>query len=229
MHSDLAIVIPSKKECQNLEFIIPNLQKYSSEIIIVDSDTNDGTKELCERLNVKYIKDNNKGKGDAQRIGAKICQKKYIIFFDSDGSHDENDIPKLYEKIIKNDIDLVICSRKTGGSYDLTANVSFMGFIRAMGTDFLSLLLNKIFKTEISDVLYSLKAIEKEKFLELNTKEDHFGIELDIILRSIQKKFNIFELPSREKKRVHGHSKLKTITGVYFIYQIIKFKIFPSI
>ena len=159
----------------------------------------------------------------------KICKKKYIIFFDSDGSHDENDIPKLYEKIIKNDIDLVICSRKTGGSYDLTANVSLMGFIRAMGTDFLSLLLNKIFKTEISDVLYSLKAIEKEKFLELNTKEDHFGIELDIILRSIQKKFNIFELPSREKKRVHGYSKLKTITGIYFIYQIIKFKIFPSI
>ena len=123
----------------------------------------------------------------------------------------------------------MICSRKTGGSYDLTANVSLMGFIRAMGTDFLSLLLNKIFKTEISDVLYSLKAIEKEKFLELNTKEDHFGIELDIILRSIQKKFNIFELPSREKKRVHGYSKLKTITGIYFIYQIIKFKIFPSI
>ena len=60
MHSDLAIVIPSKKECQNLEFIIPNLQKYSSEIIIVDSDTNDGTKELCERLNVKYIKDNKR-------------------------------------------------------------------------------------------------------------------------------------------------------------------------
>ena len=227
MHSDLAIVIPSKKECQNLEFIIPNLQKYSSEIIIVDSDTNDGTKELCERLNVKYIKDNNKGKGDAQRIGAKICKKIYY-FFDSDGSHDENDIPKLYEKIIKNDIDLVICSRKTGGSYDLTANVSLMGFIRAMGTDFLSLLLNKIFKTEISDVLYSLKAIEKEKFLELNTKEDHFGIELDIILRSIQK--NLISLNYQvEKKRVHGYSKLKTITGIYFIYQIIKFKIFPSI
>ena len=104
-----------------------------------------------------------------------------------------------------------------------------MGFIRAMGTDFLSLLLNKIFKTKISDVLYSLKAIEKKRFLELNTKENHFGIELDIILRSIKKEFNIYELPSREKKRVYGHSKLRTITGIYFIYQIIKFKIFPNI
>ena len=229
MYSDLSIIIPSKKECKNLEFIIPKLHEYSSEIIVVDSNTNDGTKELCDKFKVKYIKDNNKGKGDAQRIGAKICENKYIIFFDSDGSHDENDIPKLYEKVIKNDIDLVICSRKTGGSYDLTANISIMGFIRAMGTDFLSLLLNKIFKTEISDVLYSLKAIEKKKFLELNTQEDHFGIELDIILRSIKKKFSIFELPSREKKRVYGNSKLRTITGIYFIYQIIKFKIFPSI
>ncbi len=229
MHSDLSIIIPSKKECKNLEFIIPKLQKYSKEIIVVDSDTNDGTKELCNKLNIKYIKDNNKGKGDAQRIGAKFCEKKYIIFFDSDGSHDENDIPKLYEKITRNDIDLVICSRKTGGSYDLTANISVMGFIRAMGTDFLSLLLNKIFKTKISDVLYSLKAIEKKRFLELNTKENHFGIELDIILRSIKKEFNIYELPSREKKRVYGHSKLRTITGIYFIYQIIKFKIFPNI
>ena len=85
--------------------------------------------------------------------------------------------------------------------------------------------MNKLFKTEISDVLYSLKAIEKEKFLKLNTKENHFGIELDIILRSIKKKFNIVELPSREKKRVHGFSKLKTISGVYFIYQIIKFRL----
>ena len=74
-----------------------------------------------------------------------------------------------------------------------------MGFIRALGTDFLSILLNKLFNTKISDVLYSLKAIEK-KFEELETKENHFGIELDIILRSIKKKYNIFELPSREKK-----------------------------
>lgn len=229
MYSDLSIIVPSKNEFKNLKFIIPKLNQYSSEIIVVDSYTGDGTEELCKKLGVKYIRDNNKGKGDAQRIGAKDSQKKYLIFFDSDGSHDENDIPKLYESIIRENIDLVICSRKTGGSYDLTANVSFMGFIRATGTDFLSLLLNKLFKTNISDVLYSLKAIEKKKFLELNTKEDHFGIELDIILRSIKKKFSIFELPSREKKRVYGNSKLRTITGIYFIYQIIKFKIFPSI
>lgn len=226
MYSDLSIIVPSKNEFENLKLIIPNLLNYSSEIIIVDSFTNDGTEKLCKELGVKYIQDNKKGKGDAQRIGAQASKKEYLIFFDSDGSHDEKDIPKLYENVIRNDVDLVICSRKTGGSYDLTANISIMGFVRATGTDFLSLLLNKLFKTEISDVLYSLKAIKKKNFISLDTKENHFGIELDIILRSIKKKYKILELPSREKKRVYGKSKLKTISGIYFIYQIIKFKIF---
>ena len=95
-----------------------------------------------------------------------------------------------------------------------------------MGTDFLSILLNKLFNTRISDVLYSLKAVEKEKFENLKTTENHFGIELDIIIRSIKNGYNIFELPSREKKRVYGESKLNTIVGIYFIYQIIKSKLF---
>ena len=61
--------------------------------------------------------------------------------------------------------------------------------------------------------------------MNLKTKENHFGIEIDIILRSIKKKFNIIEIPSREKKRVYGVSKLKTISGLYFIFQILAFKI----
>lgn len=225
MYTDLNIIIPCKNEGKNLEFIIPKLLNYTDDITVVDGNSNDGTKEISEKLKVKYVADNNLGKGDAQRVGAALSKKKYIIFFDADGSHEETDIPKLYDKVKEDNIDLVICSRKTGGSYDLISNTSWIGFIRAMGTDFLSILLNKLFNTKISDVLYSLKAIEKKKFEELETKENHFGIELDIILRSIKKKYNIFELPSREKKRVFGESKLNTIVGIYFIYQIIKFKL----
>ena len=225
MYTDLNIIIPCKNEGKNLEFIIPKILNYCNDITVVDGNSKDSTKEISEKFNVKYITDNNLGKGDAQRIGAALSTKKYLIFFDADGSHEETDIPKLYDKVKENNIDLVICSRKTGGSYDLISNISWMGFIRAIGTDFLSILLNKLFKTKISDVLYSLKAIEKKKFDELQTKENHFGIELDIILRSIKKKYNIFELPSREKKRVYGESKLRTIVGIYFIYQIIKFRL----
>ena len=58
MYSDLSIIVPSKNEFENLKLIIPNLLNYSSEIIIVDSFTNDGTEKLCKELGVKYIQDN---------------------------------------------------------------------------------------------------------------------------------------------------------------------------
>ena len=112
MLENLNIIIPSKNEAKNLDFILPKLLKYSEDITVVDGNSNDGTDKICEKYNVKYVKDNNLGKGDAQRIGVNICTKKYIIFFDSDGSHDEEDIPKLYNKIKEDEVDLVICSRK---------------------------------------------------------------------------------------------------------------------
>ena len=76
MYTDLSIIIPCKNEFENLKFIIPKLIQYSKDIIIVDGNSNDGTEEICRKLNVKYILDNNLGKGDAQRVGAKQSDKK---------------------------------------------------------------------------------------------------------------------------------------------------------
>ena len=36
-------------------------------------------------------------------------------------------------------------------------------------------------------------------------------------------KYSVKEFPSREKLRKFGYSKLNTISGIYFIYQMIKY------
>ena len=224
----LSIVVPAKNESKNLEFILPILKRYSDDIIVVDGHSNDNTKFQCEINKVRFVLDNKLGKGDAQRVGANLVKNNIIIFFDSDGSHDHEDIKILYNKIYNDDADLVICSRKQGGSYDLTSNISFIGFVRSVGCDFLSLIFNKIFKTKYTDILYSLRAIKKDKFSEIGTTENGFGIEIDILIKSIKKNLNIIEIPSREKSRVYGKSKLNTIVGLYFIFQILRSSIFWS-
>jgi len=220
--NDLSIVVPAKQESKNLKFLLPILKKYSNDIIVVDGHSKDNTRLVCEINKVKFVLDNKLGKGDAQRIGVNLAKNNIIIFFDSDGSHDHGDIKILYNKIYQDNADLVICSRKLGGSYDLTSNTSFMGFVRSAGCDFLTLVFNKLFKTKFSDILYSLKAIKKDKFLKIGTSENGFGIEIDILIKSKKKKLNITEIPSCEKSRIHGKSKLRTITGLYFLFQILK-------
>ena len=222
MLKNLSIIVSSKKECENLKTILPILKKRSDDVIVVDGHSNDGTKEICLQNQVNFVLDNGLGKGDAQRVGALIAKYDYIIFYDADGSHDPNDIENLYNDITSEKFELIVCSRKKGGSFDLTANTTVMGFIRSTGCDFLTLLFNKLFRTEFSDILYSLKSIKKEKFNNLGTTENGFGIEIDILVKSVKKKYRIKEIPSRENARVHGESKLSTPFGAYFIYQIFR-------
>tara|TARA_B100000787_G_scaffold57351_1_gene41712 strand:+ start:1234 stop:1914 length:681 start_codon:yes stop_codon:yes gene_type:complete len=222
MLKNLSIIVSSKRECENLKTILPILIKKSDDVIVVDGHSKDGTEEVCLLNKVNFVLDNGLGKGDAQRVGALTAKYEYIIFYDADGSHDPNDIENLYNEITSEKFELVVCSRKKGGSLDLSCNTTFIGLIRSTGCDLLTLLFNKAFKTEFSDILYSLKSTTKKSFSNLKTTEDGFGIEIDILAKSVKKKYRIKEIPSRENARVHGESKLSTQFGVYFIYQIFR-------
>lgn len=220
--NNLSIIVAAKEEADNLKEILPILKEKSDDIIVVDGHSKDNTESVCKNLNVKFCLDNKQGKGDAQRVGANKVKNDYIIFFDADGSHDPNDLDYIYDIISSQKYDLLICSRKKGGSFDLTANLTFIGFVRSTGCDFLTLIFNKLFKTNFTDILYSYKSIRKDKFLNLNTTEKGFGIEIDILCKSVKKNYSIIEIPSRENSRVHGRSKLNTFFGIYFIYQILR-------
>ena len=228
MYNNLSIIVSAKEEGENLKNILPKLKKKTEDVLVVDGHSKDDTKKICITNNVKFLLDNGLGKGDAQRIGAFNAKNDILIFYDADGSHDPKDIDILFEKVDNYDSDLVVCSRKKGGSLDLTANITFIGFIRSTGCDFLTLLFNKMFKTKFSDILYSLKSIRRSKFIELKTTENGFGIEIDILIKSVKKGLKIDEIPSREYARVHGSSKLNTFFGIYFIYQILREKFFTK-
>jgi glycosyltransferase involved in cell wall biosynthesis len=220
MLNQLSIIILAKNEAKNLINLISKLKKLSNDVLLIDGHSTDNTKNICKMNNIRFYLDNNIGKGDAQRIGVSKAKNKNIIFIDGDGAHDVNDIKKINNLLKKND--LVICSRQTGGSFDLNFNQGFSSAIRAAGVIFLVVLFNKLFKTNFTDILYSLKGISKSNFKKIKTSEDGFSIEIDILINCIINKLSIIEIPSREYARRYGVSKLPTITGVYFAYFIIK-------
>jgi cellulose synthase/poly-beta-1,6-N-acetylglucosamine synthase-like glycosyltransferase len=227
MLSQLSIIILAKNEAENLISLIPKLKKLSNDVLLIDGHSADNTKNICKKNNIRFYLDNNIGKGDAQRLGVSKAKNKNIIFIDGDGAHDVNDI-KIINNLLQNK-DLVICSRQTGGSYDLNFNQGFSSAIRAAGVIFLVVLFNKLFNTNFTDILYSLKGISKSNFKKIKTSENGFTIEIDILINSIINKLLITEIPSREYRRKYGVSKLPTITGLYFIYFIIKKYLFYKI
>ena len=218
--SKVSIVIASKNEGEGIQKILNSLRKYSDDIIVVDGHSNDGTREKVERFGARFFLDNKKGRGDALKIGIKNARKDVIVFFDADGSHDERDIPNLVSQIMQKKADLAIGSRRTGGSFDV--NVNWTGIIRSAGSDFLVAIVNHKFRTSLTDILYSFRAIRASTAKKIKFESDDFGIEQEMVVASLKKGYKVLEVPSREKARAWGKSKLKTISGVKFILELLK-------
>lgn len=215
----VSIVIPCKDEAGGLREILVSVKPYSDDIIVLDGHSKDNTKEIVLKEKARYFLDSGKGRGEAVRMGFKKAENQYIVVFDADGSHNEKDIPKLLVPLFTNKADIVIGSRRKGGSLDL--NMDFWGIVRSGGSDFLAYLVNKRFNTEFSDILYSFRAVKKSAIKTLHLKANGFELEQELVAKGLKKKLKIVEIPTRENARKWGKSKLRTITGIKFIFHLL--------
>ncbi len=203
-----------------MQRILDSVKGYGEEIIVVDGNSQDGTKEIVESNGATYLLDHGLGRGDAVRVGIEAAKGDILLFFDADGSHEASDIPALLAPLLEDKADMVISSRRLGGSYDL--DMSFTGIIRSAGSDFLAVLVNQRFKTNYSDILYSFRAMKKTTAVGLDLKANDFCIEQEMVAKCLKKGFRLMEIPSREKARGWGKSKLQTIMGIKFIFVLLK-------
>lgn len=216
----ISIIIPTKNEAEGLQKIIQSLKPFANEIIVVDGHSTDDTKTIVENEHATYILDHNRGRGEAVRLGIAAAHNDVIVFFDADGSHDEADIPRLVKPIMKGEVDLVIGSRRTGGSFDTEPTISAL--LRSAGSDVLTYLVNKRFNTAFTDILFSFRALKKMTAQKLTLNSNGFSLEQELLVTCLKEGYAIVEIPTREKKRAWGESKLKTITGIRLMLDLIK-------
>lgn len=218
--SRVSIIIGCRNEGAGIERILSSIKKYSNDILVVDGHSHDGTKEAAKKFGARFFLDNKKGRGDALKIGIAKAKGDILVFFDADGSHEADDIPKIVAELLKQNADLVVGSRRTGGSFDV--NTNFTGVIRSAGCDFLVALVNQKFKTRLTDILYSFRAMKKSTAGSIKYRSDDFGIEQEMVVSCLKKGYKVAEIPSREYARGWGESKLHTLTGIKFIVEIVR-------
>lgn len=121
----VSVVITTKNEEKNIERCLRSIKNQSYpqnkiEIIVVDNNSTDKTKEIAEKFTEKVF---NKGpERSAQRnFGIKKAKGKYILFLDADMSLSEKVIEECVDKFLedgnKNLVGLYIPERILGDSY----------------------------------------------------------------------------------------------------------------
>ena len=212
----VSLIICTLNEAGGIESLLEESLPFTDEIIVVDGHSNDGTRELAERLGVKVFLDNRKGKGDAYKVGIKKATCDIIVFMDADGSHDPADIPVLATPIANDQADLVIGSRHRGGSDEWEGDLNT--WLRAIGSGFLSVVINKRWRSKLTDVLNGFRAVRREVALAVPLKANDFDIEQHMIVQFLKHGYRTTEVLSHEHCRKWGKSKLPTYRKAYLFF-----------
>lgn len=101
---ELSIVIPAYNEALRLPSFLDSVVNWcrayqpSSEIIVVDDGSSDGTAELAAQRGVRVIvHERNSGKGAAVRTGMLAARGRLRLFADADGATGMAELPSLIE------------------------------------------------------------------------------------------------------------------------------------
>ena len=87
MNKTITVVIPAYNYADYIEDCLESVLKQShpaDEIIVVDDESTDNTKEVVAKYPVKYIYQKNKGLSGARNTGIKAATSQYIMCLDAD-------------------------------------------------------------------------------------------------------------------------------------------------
>ena len=217
----VSIIIPTLNEEKNIRIVLRKIKEffrqrsyYAYEIIVVDGYSKDKTVEVAKRNGCKILYD-KLGKGSALIKGMRAAKGEIIVTMDADVSQRPVELGLLIEGI-RAGYDIVMGSRfiQGGGTED-------MSWCRKMGNKFFVTLVNILWGMHYTDLCYGYRAFRNGVWKKLNLKSTGFGIETEISIKAAKRKLNVLEVPSFEKKRLHGEGKLKTLKHGWVILKTI--------
>jgi glycosyltransferase involved in cell wall biosynthesis len=113
---EISIVIPVFNEAENLVELVNGiraLQLTSSEIIVVDDGSTDGSVDAAMTAGANVIRHPyNLGNGAAIKSGIRAARGRLVVFMDGDGQHKPQDIPRLVAE--SNHFHMVVGARTKG-------------------------------------------------------------------------------------------------------------------
>ncbi len=116
-HNELiSIIVPIYNVSQWLERCLDSIKNQSLknyEVLMIDDGSTDDSyflaEKYCDDSRFKLYKQANAGQGAARNLGLKYANGDYIVFVDSDDWIHEDYLKTMYQTIMENDADIVVC------------------------------------------------------------------------------------------------------------------------
>jgi len=207
---ELSVILPCLNEEETIGESIRQAREaiarmgVTAEIIVIDSDSSDRSREISLREGATVINQPERGYGNAYLMGFGVARGKYVVMGDPDGTHDFREIGKLIE-YLKHGCDFVMGARFKGkilpGSMPLLH--------RYVGNPVIYKIMRLFFKTRVSDINCGLRAITMEAYRRLNLRTGDWEFALEMVVKAARGKLKVAEVPITYYPR-GGESKLRS-------------------
>jgi dolichol-phosphate hexosyltransferase len=225
---DLTIVMPCYNEISTIKLAIEqvldtlNNREEIIEFIIIDNNSTDGTKEYLYNLNIPLVKiilnNENLGKGGSVQKGISLSKGKYIIIYDADLEYEAKNIWDLYDIIKKGGSSLVLGHRMEG--YEINRNIGYFHYY--IGVKVLTILINILYRSQISDSATCFKLIDGNLARSIDFYSKGFALDFEIICKVLRMGHSISECPVNyvQRSRKEG-KKIRAVDGLIALIVII--------
>lgn len=212
---NIKVIIPAYNEAESIPLVIKDIPSIVDEVIVVSNNSTDSTEINAKNAGATVLVEKQKGYGYACLKGMTyISEQKnkpdIVVFLDGDYSDYPDELTKIVEPILEDNIDFVVGARVKELRED-----SSMTTPQIFGNWLATRLMKLFFRSTFTD-LGPFRAIKYQKLLDLKMEDKTYGWTVEMQLKALKQKLSYNEIPVKYRNRI-GVSKVSgTIKGAIF-------------
>lgn len=217
----VSVIIPTHNEAQAIRRVLADLPSdLVTEVIVVDSNSSDGTPDLAQEMGAQVIQEPRRGYGRACLTGlAHAKDPDVVVFLDGDYSDRPSELPIILAPIIEGRADITLGSR-----LNRKANFGALPWHQSFGNRLAARLIKRLYRVNITD-LGPFRACRADVLRTLALEEATYGWAVEMILKGAIAGFRIEEVSVSYHPRI-GKSKIGgtvqgTVGAAWFMFSRI--------
>jgi glycosyltransferase involved in cell wall biosynthesis len=216
----VSVIIPTHNEARAIGRVLADLPANQvTEVIVVDSNSSDGTPEIAASMGARVVQEPRRGYGRACLTGlAATDSPDIVVFLDGDYSDRPSELPILLEPIIQGEADITLGSRLRQQRIRAA-----LPWHQVFGNRLAAGLIRVLYGLAITD-LGPFRAGRADVLRALALEEATYGWAVEMILKGAINGFRVVEVPVSYYPRI-GKSKIGgtlkgTVGAAWFILSL---------
>jgi glycosyltransferase involved in cell wall biosynthesis len=211
--------IPAFNEEKNIGGVVIRALKFVDRVVVCDDGSSDLTSDIAKGLGAIVVRhERNMGYGaalkssfqEAIKLGANV-----VVTLDGDGQHNPGEIPRLVDRLIEGDVEMVIGSRFLEGGGSNAPKWRKAGIKMITG-----LTSNK--ELGLTDAQSGFRAYKREALESLVLTEEGMGVSTEILLKAGENGLKVAEVPVNISYSEGSSTHNPVVHGVDVVLSTVK-------